>query len=134
MTHTCRSVHGYDSCVNLCMTKPIDAERHAILDYLTAGAFIAGALYYRNRHARASALAWMNGLSVLALSVFTDYPGGLVRTVSFQTPGVIDALQAGMSAAGPALMGFAGDPEASPFYAQAVVETGVISATDFSNG
>jgi hypothetical protein len=53
------------------------------------------------------------------------------RKISFQTHGAIDALQAAMTATGPMLLGFAGDAEAQPFHAQAVIEAGVIGATDW---
>lgn len=114
------------------MRKFIDPSRHAVLDYATAGTFLAMAAYYRETHPRASALALINGASVLLLSLFTDYPGGLFRTISFRTHGIMDAVQAGMSVTGPALFGFAGDPEAKMFYSQAAVESSVIAATDFS--
>jgi hypothetical protein len=114
------------------MRKVIDPTSHAVLDYATAGTFLAMAAFYRDKHRPASALALLNGASVLLLSLFTDYPGGLFRKVSFRTHGVIDAVQASMSAAGPALFGFADEPEARMFYTQAAAETGVIAATDFS--
>jgi hypothetical protein len=45
---------------------------------------------------------------------------------------VMDAVQAGMAAAGPALCGFADTPQARTFYSQAVTEAAVIMGTDFS--
>jgi hypothetical protein len=114
------------------VTKIIDPSRHAVLDYATAGTFFTLAARYRNTNRAASTLAFINGASVLLLSLFTDYPGGVIRKLSFRTHGMVDAIQASMSALGPALFGFAGTPEAKVFYAQAAAETGVIMATDFS--
>src|SRR3954466_9552906 len=90
------------------VTKIINPAQHAVLDYATAGTFFALAARYRNVNRAASTLALLNGMSVLMLSLFTDYPGGVIRTLSFRTHGVMDAVQAAMSAAGPALFGFAG--------------------------
>jgi hypothetical protein len=112
--------------------KFINAKGHAVLDYLTAGTFLAMGMALRRRHARASTLAFINGAAVLGLSLMTDYPGGLWRTISFKTHGTIDMIQAAMSATGPALLGFAGDPEAQFFHGQALLEGGVVAATDWN--
>lgn len=114
------------------MTKIIDPASHAVADYLTVAGFIGAAMYYRTRHREAAALAWCNAASILTLSVFTDYPGGLIRKVSFRTHGVIDGVLATMTALSPALLGFSDERAAAPFYAQAATEAGIISATDFS--
>jgi hypothetical protein len=111
--------------------KVFDAKGHAVMDYLTAGTFFALGFAFRGRHQRASTFAFMNGASVLMLSMLTDYPGGVFRTLSFQTHRTIDIILAGMTAAGPAMLGFAGDPEAQAFHGQAVLEGGVIAMTDW---
>lgn len=111
--------------------KVIDPSAHAIADYLTAGTFIALGFGLLNRNRRAAGLAFGNGIAVLGLSLMTDYPGGVFRTVSFKTHGAIDALQAGMTAMGPAVLGFSGTPEAKMFHALAAVEAAVVAATDW---
>ncbi len=63
--------------------------------------------------------------------MLTDYPGGLYRTLSFRTHRTGDVLQAILAGVGPALFGFAKDPEATYFYGQAVSEAAVIAATDW---
>jgi hypothetical protein len=68
---------------------------------------------------------------VLGMSLFTDYPGGVWKRISFPMHGALDIGQAALAGAGPALMGFAGDPEARMFYGQAMSELGVIAATDW---
>ena len=115
------------------MPKYIDSRTHAVLDYLTAGAFFALGVSMLGHHSRASALAFANAGAVLGLSLMTDYPGGVFRKISFETHGMIDAVQAAMTAGGPMLLGFAHEPEAQPFHAQAVVEAGVIAATDWNS-
>jgi hypothetical protein len=118
--------------VSEAVPKFIDARGHAVLDYLTAGSFFALGFAMLGRHSRAAGLAFANGASVLLVSVLTDYPGGLFRTLSFKTHRTMDVIQAGLSAAGPALLGFAGDPEAQAFHGQALLESGVIAATDWN--
>lgn len=113
--------------------KVIDARGHALIDYLTAAGFFTLGYAMLGRHSRAAGFAALNGLSVLTLSVLTDYPGGLFRTVSFKTHGTIDMMLAAMCAAGPGILGFAGDAEAQFFHGQAVLETGVIAATDWNS-
>ena len=111
--------------------KVINPGTHAILDYATAASFLMMGAAMKDRHPRAANLAFANGAAVLLLSLCTDYPGGVFRRLSFQTHGTMDVVLAGMSAVGPAMLGFADDPEANMFYAQAGVEAAVIAATDF---
>ena len=112
--------------------KIIDQRTHAALDYSTVAALVGMGWHLRFRHRTASNFAFMNAAAVLMTSLLTDYPGGVVRRISFQTHGSLDVMQAGMMACGPALFGFADDPEAKMFYAQAAMEAGVVSATDWS--
>jgi len=111
--------------------KVFDARGHAVMDYLTAGSFLALAFAFRQRHQRAAMLALANGVSIVMLSMLTDYPGGLWRTLSFKTHRSVDIALAGLTAAGPAMLGFAGDPEAQVFHGQAMMEGGVIAATNW---
>ena len=113
--------------------KVIDPTTHAILDYVTAGTFIAMGFGLMNRNRAAAGLAFANGFAVLGLSLMTDYPGGVFRTLSFKTHGTMDVLQAGMSALGPTVLGFANEPEAQFFHGQAAVEAAVVAATDWNN-
>jgi hypothetical protein len=71
--------------------------------------------------------------------MMTDYPGGIWRVISFKGHGVAfkghgvaDAMQAALAGLGPALFGFANDPEARFFYGQAASEVGVIATTDWN--
>ena len=43
----------------------------------------------------------------------------------------MDVMHTATLAAGPSLLGFAGDAEAQLFYAQAAMEAGVVAATDW---
>jgi hypothetical protein len=112
--------------------KVIGPKAHAVLDYLTAGAFFTAGFAMRKRNSNASALAFANGAAVLGASMITDYPGGVWPLISFRVHGLIDVMQAALAAAGPSLFGFANEPEGQLFHAQAAVETGVVSATNFN--
>src|SRR4051812_24115205 len=113
--------------------KVIDAKGHAVLDYMTAGTFLAAGFALRNRNRAASTWAFVNGLGVLGASMMTDYPGGVWKLFSFKTHRMIDVGQAAMAAAGPALFGFAGEPEGQFFHGQAALETGVIAMTNWGS-
>lgn len=111
--------------------KVIGPARHAMLDYGVAASYFLLGARMLSRHRPAATLAFINGGMVLGLSLFTNYPGGVWRRISFPMHGAMDAVQAATAALGPALMGFANDPEARPFYGQALNEVGVIAATDW---
>jgi hypothetical protein len=113
--------------------KVISPKMHAVLDYGVAGTFIAQGIRFASHHRRAAALAFINGAMILAVSMLTDYPGGLWKKISFKGHGIADAGQAALAGLGPVLMGFGGDPEAKFFYGQAASEAGVIAATDWNS-
>lgn len=111
----------------------LDAKGHAVMDYVVAGTFLTLGFALRNRNPRASTLAFVHGASVLLVSMLTDYPGGVWRKLSFQTHRTMDMMQAGLMAAGPTMFGIADDPEAQLFHGQALLEGGVIAATDWAS-
>ena len=111
--------------------KPIGPAQHAVLDYSVASTFFALGTYYRDRNPAASRLAFVNGAMVLGMSLLTNYPGGVWRTLSFKTHRTLDIVQAALAGLGPVLFGFASAPEAKTFYAQASSEVGVIAMTDW---
>jgi hypothetical protein len=114
------------------ISRTISPAQHAILDYGVASTFFALGFRYRRRSAAASALAFINGGMVLAVSLFTDYPGGIWRKISFKTHGTLDVVQAAVAGVGPVLFGFADAPEARAFYSQAISEVGVVATTDWN--
>jgi len=113
------------------LPRAISPAQHAVLDYGVATTFFSLGFRLRHRHRAAASLAFLNCAMVLGMSLITDYPGGVVRKLSFRGHRTGDIIQAGLAAAGPVLLGFAGDPEANYFYGQALSEVGVISATDW---
>jgi hypothetical protein len=111
--------------------KSITPGKHAMLDYGVAFTFFSLAAKFWRWHRPAATLAVINGAMVLGVSVFTDYPGGIWRKISFPTHGALDVMQASVAGLGPLVMGFGGDEEARAFYGQAMSEVGVIAATDW---
>ena len=111
--------------------KVIDPAQHAMLDYGVAATYFALGMKYRGVHSGAATLAFINGAMVLGMSLFTDYPGGVWKKISFPMHGALDVVQAALAGFGPVAMGFANDPEARAFYGQAMSEIGVIAATDW---
>jgi hypothetical protein len=114
------------------ITKTISPAQHAVLDYGVAATFFALGFSVLSRHRPAAALAFVNGAMVLGMSMLTDYPGGVFRTLSFRAHRTGDIAQAALAGLGPILFGFASDPEARYFYGQAASEVGVIAATDWN--
>jgi hypothetical protein len=110
---------------------PISPAAHAVLDYAVAATFFSVGAWLKRRHRPAASLALANGAMVLGMSLLTDYPGGIVRVLPFRGHRTDDVLQAAFAGLGPILFGFAGDEEASFFYAQAASEVAVIAATDW---
>src|SRR3954464_4620921 len=110
----------------------ISPAQHAVLDYGVAATFLSLGFALARTHRPAATLAFLNGAMVLGMSMLTNYPGGLVRRLSFKTHRTGDIVQAALAGVGPALFGFAADPEARYFYGQAVSEAGVIAATDWN--
>ena len=113
-------------------TKVISPAQHAVLDYGVAATFLALGFSMLSRHRPAATLAFVNGAMVLGMSMLTDYPGGVFRTLSFRAHRTGDIVQAALAGLGPMLFGFANEPEAKYFYGQAASEVGVIAATDWN--
>jgi hypothetical protein len=111
--------------------KVITPAMHAVADYSTVAALFALGAYLRDRNTTASTFAFVNAGLVLMTSLCTDYPGGAVRGISFKMHGMMDTLQAGMLALGPAMLGFSDTDDARLFYGQAALEMGVVAATDW---
>jgi hypothetical protein len=113
------------------LPKVLGPRVHAVADYSVAALlFGAGVLFWRN-HRSASLSALLCGSGVLLNSLCTDYPGGVVREMSFENHGRIDAGLAGLTAAMPGLMGFSGEPQARFFEATALAETLAAGFTDY---
>lgn len=118
------------------MPKVISPGTHAVLDYVTAGAFIAGGvlLLKRRRDKRAGVSALVCGLAETITSLLTDYPGGVSGLISFPTHGKIDMGLAAMTVTLPELMDFADGDDMGFFRVQGVLITANAGLTDFGRG
>ena len=113
------------------MPKIISPKAHAVVDYVTAGAFLLTGAFYWSRNKRAALGAFVCGGAELATSLLTDYPGGVKKVISFRNHGRIDLGLAAMTATMPEFMGFRHDRGKSFFLAQAALITAVTDLTDF---
>ena len=113
------------------MPKVISPGVHAIIDYATAGTFFAmGALFW-NRNKRAAVSSMVCGAAEAITATTTDYPGGVVKAMSFTTHGRIDVGLAALVSSLPGLMKFTDEAEARFFGMQAIAMAGVTGLTDF---
>lgn len=118
------------------MPKVISPKTHAVLDYVTAGTFLAGGilLLTRRRDKRAGISALVCGVAETITSLLTDYPGGVTDLISFPTHGKIDMGFAAMTATLPEFMDFADSADMGFFRAQALLVTANAGLTDFGRG
>jgi hypothetical protein len=113
------------------MPKVFDAKSHAVMDYVTAGAFFVMAAVFWDRNERAAIGAAACGGAVLATSMLTNYPGGVKKVISFQTHGRVDAGLAALTASIPNFFAFTDEPEAKYFRGAALAESAIAGLTDY---
>src|SRR5947209_20375062 len=87
----------------------LSPKAHAIVDYIVAGAFILSAGAFWRRSKRAAIASLLCAGTELAVSLLTDYPGGIHKVLSFQTHGEIDLGLAAMTATMPDSLAFGDD-------------------------
>jgi hypothetical protein len=114
------------------LPKIVSPRAHAAIDYATAGAFLLSSLLLWRRHRPAAVSAMICGGSELLVAALTDYPGGIVREISFPAHGRIDVGLAMFAATVPEFMNFADDPAARLFDMQALVMAAATGLTDFT--
>lgn len=114
------------------MPKIISPGVHAIIDYATAAAFLAMAAKNYRRNKKAALSCAICGTGELLTAMFTDYPGGLTKAISFRTHGVIDVGVATMVASMPNILKFEDDDESRFFTMQSVAMSAVAGLTDFT--
>src|SRR5436853_7631675 len=114
------------------LPKMVSPKTHAIVDYLIAGSFLAMGTVFWSRNKRAALSAFICGGAELALSLLTDYPGGVKKVISFPTHCKVDIGLAAMTAAMPEFMGFKDDREKRFFLAQSAGITVATNLTDVS--
>ncbi len=113
------------------LPRMLSPRAHAIVDYITVGSFLITAGFFWQRSKRASLAALICGGSELAVSLLTDYPGGVKRVISFTTHGEIDLGLAAMTATMPEFLAFKDDSERKFFLAQGALITAATQLTQF---
>jgi len=113
------------------LPKLISPKTHAVLDYMTVGAFLASAGWFWSRSKRASLAALICGGAQLAVSLLTDYPGGVRRIISFPIHRDIDFGLAAMTATMPEFLAFNEEGEKKFFQAQGAIISAATQLTRF---
>jgi len=109
----------------------ISPKGHAVIDYMIAGAFFATAGLFWRQNKRAAVASLLCGGAQLAVSMLTGYPGGVRRSIKFQTRRKLDLGLAAMAAAMPEFLNFEDEPQQKFFTAQGVLLTVTNELTDF---
>src|SRR6266705_4163162 len=114
------------------MPKVIHPKAHAIIDYAMAASFFGMAAFFwrRNKRAAVGSLVCCAAETITALC--TDYPGGVVKEISYETHGTIDFGLSGLVACLPDMLRFSGEPESRFFRVQGLALATVTGLTDFT--
>lgn len=113
------------------LPKFIDPRTHAALDYLHVALFLGMAWRWRKRRPRAAVAALATGSVLLAESLCTDYPLGMVKGMSFPTHGRMDKLLATSALQIPRVCGFDGTAEAALFKGATALRAVEAVVTDY---
>lgn len=114
------------------MPKVISPTVHAIIDYGMAASFFAVAALFWKRNKRAAISCLVCGGAETMTALLTDYPGGVVDALSFETHGRIDFGMSGLISSMPSVMRFSDESESSFFHLQGVAMAVVTGLTDFT--
>lgn len=114
------------------MPKLIEPKAHAVIDYAMAAAFFGMAAFFWRRNKRAALSALLCGSAETITALCTDYPGGVVQEITFETHGAIDFSLSGLVASLPGILRFSGEPEARFFRIQGIALATVTGLTDFT--
>src|SRR5579859_5670518 len=101
----------------------VTPKAHAMIDYASIGLFLGASAWFWRRNRRAARASLMCGGTELALTLLTDYPGGVTDLISFRTHRELDYGLAAMAAAIPEALAFARDGETKFFRVQGALIT-----------
>jgi hypothetical protein len=124
-------LNGLAKVVAKPLPRMISPKAHAAVDYVIVGAFLMGAGFFWQRSKRAALGALICAGAELAVSLLTDYPGGIKKVINFCTHGEIDLGLAAMTATMPEFLAFKDDSERKFFLAQGVLITAASELTQF---
>jgi hypothetical protein len=96
----------------------VSPRAQSILDYILVGTFLGAAGWFWRHSKRAAVASVLCGTAKLAVSVLTDYPGGVQRIIDHNTRRDIDLGLAAMVATMPEFLAFKNEPEKKFFLLQ----------------
>ena len=111
--------------------RAISPKTHAIIDYITVGSSFVTAAWFWGRSKRAAIAALISGGAELAISLLTNYPGGVKKVINFRTHREIDFGLGAMTATMPEFLAFKDENERKFFLAQGAMITAVSELTRF---
>jgi len=111
--------------------RAISPKAHAIIDYVTVGSFLMTAAWFWRRSKRAALAALISGGAELAVSLLTNYPGGVQKAINFRTHRDIDFGLGAMTATMPEFLAFKNENERKFFLAQGAMITAISELTRF---
>lgn len=112
------------------MPKVVSPRIHAILDYISVGMFLMGALQWWRRNPRAAVASAMAGAGSLALNLLTDYPGGVRKVISLPVHCELDTGVGALVAMLPKTLSFDDAREKNLFALQGTAITIAAQLTD----
>ena len=115
------------------LPKVISPTAHGAIDYCHAAFFFAVGMFCGRSNKRAATAAFLTSGFILVQSMLTDYRFGLKRVIPFNTHGQMDRAFAASSWLIPKLFGFDGTAAAKIFSTNALAESSVVAATDWSS-
>lgn len=107
------------------LPRMISPKAHAILDYVIVGTFFASAGWFWRRNKRAAIASLLSGGAKLAVSLMTDYPGGVRKVIHYPVRREIDLGIAVMVATMPEFLAFKNEPQRKFFLAEGALITAV---------
>jgi hypothetical protein len=116
------------------LPKIVRPGMHAIIDWGTAGAFLAAGALLWKKNKRAALASMICGDLIGSLIFLTDCPGGVVKKISFETHGKVDPAVSALVASMPNLLGFSDEKEAKLFEGIGIGLAAVRSLTSFDEG
>ena len=111
--------------------RTVSPKAHSIVDLITVGTFLAGAALFWRRNKRAAVAALVCGAADLAVTLLTDYPGGVDRVISYKAHREIDLGLATMFATIPDFLAFGDEREKKFFLMQGALTTVLAETTQF---
>ena len=101
----------------------LSPKAHAVADYCMIGVFLGLGARGWKRNKRMSLAALLCGGAQLAVSLLTDYPGGIRKVIPFRVHREFDLGLAALSATIPAAFSFEDDPAKKFFLVQGALIT-----------